>query len=560
MDQASLKSLLDRLRRESVESEWLEFKANNFEPQLLGEYLSALANSACVHGKPRGYLVFGVENKSHAIVGTTFQPAKEKGKGNEDLLLWLGKGLQPNTGFQLHEFTDEGKRVVLVEIVPALDRPVKFYGMAFIRVGSSKTELTKYPEKERIIWQRRTDWSAQICERATAADLDAEAIQKAREEYRVKFPRKAAESDAWDDVTFLNKIGLAVHGAITNAAIILLGRPESASLVTPAVARLSWILKDEKNQEKDYEHFDPPFIVAVNRVLVHIRNLNLRQLPSGTLFPKEIQQYDPWVLREALHNAIAHQDYSLAGRINLVEMPDRLIISNMGSFLPGTVEEVIRRDAPTEVYRNRSLAQAMVHLNMIDTQGGGIKRMFHFQMKRYLPLPDFDLSVPERVVVTVPGRILDEKYTRLLMERTDLDLWAVMLLDKVQKGVRIGKEGHLQLKKLGLVEGRYPNLIVSAKVAAATDEQARHVRNRGLERRYYVEMVLELVRQHGPVSREEIDRLLIDKLPEALSAEQKDSMIHNLLTTLRKQDAIRNKGTKRFPGWVLVDSKRREKL
>ena len=137
-------------------------------------------------------------------------------------------------------------------------------------------------------------------------------------------------------------------------------------------------------RRKDYEHFDPPFILNVDRVLARIRNLTIRQLPGGTLFPIEIPQYEPWVLREAIHNCIAHQDYILAGRVNLVEMPDRLMLTNVGSFLPGTVESVIRRDAPMEVYRNRALAQAMVNLNMIDTQGGGIKRMFLLQKK---PVP-----------------------------------------------------------------------------------------------------------------------------------------------------------------------------
>ncbi|PIW85971.1 MAG: transcriptional regulator [Nitrospirae bacterium CG_4_8_14_3_um_filter_50_41] len=559
MDDESLQALLTRLCAEPDETEWLEFKAARYTPQALGEYLSALANSACIHGKPRGYLVFGVENATHALVGTSFDPRREKGSGNQDLLLWLSVGLQPNTGFEWHEFLAEGMRVVLFEVVPALDRPVQFYGKAWVRVGSSKTLLVHHPEKERIIWQRRTDWSAQICERASLADLDSDAIRKAREEYKTKAPAKKSEADSWKDITFLNKTGLAVHGDITNSTVLLLGKPESATLLSPAVAKITWILKDERNQEKDYEHFDPPFILSVDRVLARIRNLTIRQLPGGTLFPIEIPQYEPWVLREAIHNCIAHQDYSLAGRINFVEMPDRLVLTNVGSFLPGTVESVIRRDAPMEVYRNRALAQAMVNLNMIDTQGGGIKRMFLLQKNRFLPLPDYDLSEPERVVVTIPGRILDEKYTRLLMERTDLDLWAVMLLDKVQKGVRIEREEHRELKNIGLVEGRYPNLIVSAKVAAATDQRAKHIRDRGLGRGFYRELIIELIREHGPVPRDEINRLLLDKLPDAFSAKQKNSLIHNLLTTLCRQRIIRNQGSRRYPQWVLTDRKEADK-
>ncbi|MEK6584567.1 MAG: RNA-binding domain-containing protein [Nitrospirota bacterium] len=551
MDDASLQSLLTRLRAEPDETEWLEFKGNHYESQLLGEYLSALANSACIHGKPRGYLVFGVENVTHAVVGTAFDPHREKGKGNQDLLFWLSMGLQPNAGFEMHEFRAEDKRVVLLEVVPSLDRPVQFYGKAWVRVGSSKTLLANHPEKERIIWQRRTDWSAQTCERATFDDLDPDAIRKAREEYKTKTPAKKAEVDSWDDITFLNKTGLAVHGTITNSAVLMLGKPESSTLLSPAVARITWILKDERNQEKDYEHFDPPFILNVDRVLARIRNLTIRQLPGGTLFPIEIPQYEPWVLREAIHNCIAHQDYILAGRVNLVEMPDRLMLTNVGSFLPGTVESVIRRDAPMEVYRNRALAQAMVNLNMIDTQGGGIKRMFLLQKNRFLPLPDYDLSEPERVVVTIQGRVLDEKYTRLLMERADINLWAALLLDKVQKRVRLTSEEHGELKKLGLVEGRYPNLFISGKVASATEQQARHIRLRGFNKRYYLDMIVEMVKTHQPVTRKRIDELLIDKLPEVLTEVQKKNKIHNLLRELTQNGILANSGSRRAPRWII---------
>lgn len=555
MDTNQFIALLNRLRREPNETEWLEFKAGFCPAKELGEYLSALANSACFHGKPRGYLVFGIENKTHAVIGTSFDPLQEKGKGNQALLLWLSSGLQPQGGFEWYAFMVEGKRIVLFEVFPAYNQPVKFYGTSFIRVGSSKTELAKHPAKERTIWQNQRDWSAQVYERASLADLDPEAILKAKQEYKMKFQAKGTELDTWDDMTFLNKIGLAVQGTLTGSAILLLGKPESAALISPAVARITWILKDERNQEKDYEHFDPPFILNMNRVLSKIRNLTIRQMPGGTMFPIEIEQYDPWVLREAIHNCIAHQDYGLSGRINLVEMPDRLIVSNVGSFLPGNIENVIRQDAPLEVYRNPSLARSMVNLNMIDTQGGGIKRMFQTQMNRFFPMPDYDLTDPGRVVVTIRGKVINEQYTRLLIDRTDLDLWAVILLDKVQKGIRIEHEAHQRLKRLGLVEGRYPNLYISAKLAAVTEQKAQNILYGGLNRQYYKDLIIKLIQQHGPVSREEINLLLVDKLPEALSSHQKYGMVHNLLTDLRSKRTIRNAGTKRAPKWVMNDFK-----
>ena len=561
MNTADLTALLDRLRAEPHESEWLEFKANRHEPQAIGEYLSALANSACLLGKPRGYLVFGIEDGSHAMVGTTFDPQAEKGQGNQLLPLWLALGLHPNVGFEIHTWQYQGQRVVLFEVHPAFDRPVEFYGKAFVRNGSSKTALAKYPEKERAIWSRRVDWSAQVCEQATLADLDPLAITEARRQFAEKNktkPDRLAELAGWDDATFLNKAKLTVRGAVTHAALLLLGREESSSLLAPAVARISWILKNERNEELDYEHFGPPLLLNVNKVLARVRNLTVRELPDGTLFPVELTQYDPWVIREALHNCIAHQDYGLRGRVQVVETPHALLLTNVGGFLPGRVEDVIDQDAPLEIYRNPYLAEAMVSLNMIDTQGGGIKRMFQVQRRRFFPLPDYDLSQPERVMVTLRGRILDVRYTRLLMAQGELDLATIMLLDKVQKGQRIAAADAKRLKTSKLVEGRYPNLMVAGSVAAVAGQKAQHIRNRGFDSQYYRDMIVALVREHQPVSREDIDKLLLDKLPEVLSQEQKLSKIHNLLSSLSGK-TIRNAGSRAISQWVLMDKKNKGK-
>lgn len=554
MNTADLTALLDRLRAEPRESEWLEFKANRYDPQAIGEYLSALANSACLLGKPRGYLVFGIEDGTHAVVGTSFDPQTEVGQGNQLLPLWLAVLLSPKLGFEIRTCQYQGQRVVVFEVHPAFDRPVEFRGKAYVRNGTSKAALSGYPDKERAIWTRRVDWSAQVCEQATLADLDPLAIAEARRQFAEKNktkPDRLAELAEWDDATFLNKAKLTVRGSITHAALLLLGREESTSLLVPAVARISWILKNERNEELDYEHFGPPMLLNVNKVLARIRNLTVRELPDGTLFPVELTQYDPWVIREALHNCIAHQDYGLRGRIQVVETPQALLLTNVGGFLPGRVETVIDQDAPLEIYRNPYLAEAMVSLNMIDTQGGGIKRMFQTQRRRFFPMPDYDLTQPERVMVTLRGRILDVRYTRLLMAQGELDLGTIMLLDKVQKGQRIDADEAKRLKAAKLVEGRYPNLLVAGSVAAATGDKAQHIRNRGFDNRYYRDLIVDLVREHQPVSREDIDKLLLSKLPEVLSADQKASRVHNLLTSLSGK-RIQNVGTRQASKWVLM--------
>jgi ATP-dependent DNA helicase RecG len=544
-------ALIDCLRALPKEREWFEFKRNHYEPQVLGEYLSALANAACLAGEPRGYLVFGIDNETHDVVGTRLDPYATKAKGNQDLLPWLAAGLRPNTGFHAHIVEHPRGRLVLFEVGPAQDQPVSFLGAAFVRVGSSKTDLARHPEKARAIWARRRDWSAEVCQAATLAELDPDAVGKAREQFMVKHPGQASEVAGWDDVTLLNKARVLKQGAVTHAALVLLGRTEAAALLSPAVAKISWVLKDADNRELDYEHLGPPFLLAGDRLQKRIRNLIVRALPSGTLFPQEITQYDPWVIREALHNCIAHQDYGLQGRIVVVEFPDRVLLTNVGEFLPGDVETVIRQDAPQAIYRNPFLADAMVELNLVDTQGGGIKRMFEAQRRRSFPLPDYDLGESGRVAVSLSGRILDERYTRLLMERTDLDLGQVMLLDRVQKRQRISRDEHRRLKVARLVEGRYPNLMVAGAVAKVTGETGRHIRERGFDQQYYLDLILALVGEHGPVGRKEVDDALLAKLPDRLAPEQKKTKIRNLLHELVRKERIHNQGTRSRPQWVL---------
>ena len=322
----------------------------------------------------------------------------------------------------------------------------------------SVTSSRSLEEIERIRKQvQNTDWSAEICPNATLADLDKEAIAKAREEYKKKFPAKAEDILQWSDKTFLNKAKITDGGKITNTAMLLLGSEDSYNLLLPAFGQITWILKDEHNMERDYEHFSIPLLLTSDKVLKKIRNLNYRYLPDNTLFPMEVTQYDPYVIREALHNCIAHQDYSLHNRINVVEFPEYLIFDNGGSFLPKSIEQVIEHDAPQRLYRNKFLCEAMVNLNMIDIIGSGIKNMFLKQRNRYFPLPGYNLSQPNEVKVRIMGKIIDRNYTQLLMDNATIPLNTVILLDRVQKKEPITDEDAKALKAEKLIEGRKPN-------------------------------------------------------------------------------------------------------
>lgn len=488
-----------------------------------------------------GYIVWGIEDGTRRILGTTFQPRRAK-VGNEALENWLLRLLTPRIDLTIHEFRRDGLPLVLWEVQAANSTPVRFQSDAFIRVGSYKKKLKDFPEKERRLWQllsgTQQDWSAQIVEAASLNDLDSEALHFARTQYRVKHPQHADGVDAWDDVTFLNKAKVFIVGKVTHAALVLLGKDESSHLLVPAVAQLSWVLRNEANVEQDYEHFGLPLILSSDRILQKVRNLTIRHLPSGTLFPQEVSQYDPWVMREILHNCIAHQDYALHGRISLVETPDSLRFTNMGTFIPGTVEDMIRSDSPPAIYRNKFLADAMVNLNMIDTIGSGIKKMFMAQRQRNFPMPDFDLSKTNQVSVKLTGRILDEKYTQLLMARSELELMDVIALDKVQKQRPVSDEEFKRLKAQQLIEGRRPNLFVSAKVAAVTGDKAAYIKHRGLDKTHYKALVVSFLEKFGGSKREDLDSFLREKISDALSPDQKIHRIRNLLQEMRREGAL----------------------
>ena len=537
------------------ETEWVEFKEakSNFDFDDLGKYFSALSNEANLKGQPAGWLVFGVRNKRpRQVCGSQFRPHRSSlDKLKQEITQLTNNRISFD---DIHELAMPQGRVVMFQIRPALrGMPTSWKGHFYGRDGESLGPLN-LQEIEQIRRQvTHEDWSAQPCDGATLSDLDTQALAFARQEYKKKYPPLALEVDQWLDLTFLNKSKVCINGKITRAAIILLGKNEAEHFLSPAIARITWVLKDAGGAEKDYQHFGPPLLLAVDQVFAKIRNLTYRYLPNASLFPTEINQYDPWVIRETLHNCIAHQDYTLGGRINVVEEPESLLFTNVGDFLPGSVEEVIQRDGPPELYRNRFLAEAMVNLNLIDTIGSGIKRMFETQRRRNFPMPDYELSEPGRVRVRIIGKVVDEKYTRMLIAKSDLELMDVVALDKVQKGKPLTADEFKRLKAKRLVEGRRPNIFVSARVAAATDTKADYIKKRAFDKSHYKGMILSYLQEFGDARREDINKLLRDKLSDALTSDQKDNFISNLLQAMRRDGTIVPIGGKRGKGakWEL---------
>ena len=268
-----------------------------------------------------------------------------------------------------------------------------------------------------------------------------------------------------------------------------------------------------------------------------------------------VDMYDSFVIREALNNCIAHQDYSLRGRIQVVENEDRfLTFTNKGEFLPGSIDNVIRTDAPQEVYHNKFLVEAMANLIMIDTIGSGIKRMFTVQKERLFPLPSYYFD-DARVKVTIFGKILNKDYVSILNNNSDLELFDIILLDNIQKDINITKEqaGYLRQKKL--IEGRYPNLYMSKSLAEGINQKNIYIKTKRFKDGHYRELVLQYLKEYPMgASRSDIDNLLIDILPNFYDDKQKKNKISNLLADLRMNKLIKNKGNNRKACWILVRS------
>ncbi|CAM4093330.1 RNA-binding domain-containing protein [Saccharibacillus endophyticus] len=553
MDENSLLIEFQNLLKLSSETEWVEFKEakTNYDFHKLGTYFSALGNEANLRGKASAWLVFGVEDKKLEIVGSNF---RNKPGALDSLKREVAEFTNGMTFQEIHELYIDKKRIVLFQIPPAPKGiPISWKGHYYGRNHESLTALSTDKYEKIRAQSTLSDWSAEIIPDASLNDLDPTAISKARIEFSNKYPRLKIEMDTWDGFTFLNKAKITIKSQITRAAILLLGKSESEYLLSPAVGKISWILRDKDGIEQDYEHFGPPLILNTENAFSKVRNLKYRYIADNSLFPIEINQYDPYVIREALHNCIAHQDYQLAGRINLVETPDQLIFTNLGSFLPQSIKAAIHHDAPQEFYRNRFLAEAMVNLNMIDTIGSGIKKMFITQKNRFFPMPDYNLNSPDKVEVRIAGKILDENYTRLLINHTDLDLDTVMLLDKVQKREKLSNGEAKQLRAKKLVEGRQPNLHLSAQIAEITGDKTTYIKNRAFDKEYYKTIILSFIQQYGSANRKEIDDLLMDKLSDMLNEEQRRKKINNILYEMSKKDqSIINKGSAKNSKWCLT--------
>lgn len=550
--------LLREYPQENARCEWKEFKnlKNSFsgdEKDDVISYVSAIAN---MEG---GHMVIGVKDKTLEIVGTdlsrlTFngQPANTQ---SATFKLIEQCTYLPSEGLSIEEFiTDDTHKTVWIIHIPKHlpRRPVLAHKKAWQRIEDSLVELTQ--ERMTVILEEpiytAKDWSAEIVPNATIHDLDEVAIAKARKMFKKVHDRiPEAEVNDWSVEEFLSNSGVMLEGKITRAAILLLGKPSVEYKLSPAVAQITWTRRDKNEDVVDYEHFSIPFILTVDEVLAKIDNLTMRDMPGGTLFPDTMKQYDDYTIREALHNCIAHQDYTLQQRINFVENPGYIYYANGGSFIPGTLQAALRTQGPQRHFRNQCLCRAMVNFNMIDTVSRGIKKMFNEQRRRHFPMPDYEIdAVNKEVAVRIYGNAINKRYTQLLKTNESLSLQDCIMLDAVQKGRNIHEDVAHDLLKRGLIEGEAPNYSISLGLAKITHQLPNYTKTKGLDKAKLRQMVLQYLQNAGDegAKRDSIYEYMKDVLPQNKTEEQQLRMLGDLLKTIKDEQLIRTDGRNWF--------------
>jgi ATP-dependent DNA helicase RecG len=397
----NLNQLLKSLLALAKETEWVEFKHNNDNPETIGEYLSALSNSAALHGKDSGYLVWGVEDTTHKVVGTTVQPRLRK-IGNEEMENWLAHNLSPRIDFQFHEIDYEGLPVVILRVQPTVASPVSFRGVEWIRVGSIKKKLKDHPGKEKELWLVLANLSFEQGIAASAATGD-EVL--ARLDYPKYFE---LSSQALPD----NRAGILERMSIdrlivprsndsfdiTSLGAILFAKQLSTfgSLARKGFRVVRY--QGTNRVETEYEKLGKRgYAAGFEGLIAYINDHVPRNEVLGQALRRDIRMYPERAIRELVANSIIHQDFAMTGTGPMVEIfDDRMEVSNPGLPLIDPLRFIDH--APRS--RNEMLADLMRRLGICEERGSGFDKVVFETEVFQLPAPDIRVdSTHTRIVL-----------------------------------------------------------------------------------------------------------------------------------------------------------------
>lgn len=405
---SELSSLVQDLAGLPGETEWVEFKENRAEPEEIGEYVSAISNSAALHGRKRGYVVWGVRNGSQAVVGTSFRAAEVK-VGNEDLEPWISRLLTPRIDFRFHEVEVGGRRVTVLEIPAANHTPVRFKHDEFIRVGSYKKKLRDHPEKERVLWQTftRTPFEQGVAAAGVSADDVLELIDYAAYFALMELPVPADRNALVERLQAEHFVHRTDSGRydVTNLGGIAFGTHLRALGLSRKAVRVIVYRGSNRVETRRERIEDAGYGVSFERLIEYVSS----QLPTNEHIGRALRRVEPMypevAVRELVANALIHQDLYLTGTGPMIEIfDDRVEITNPGVPLIDPARFI---DQPPQS-RNEGLAALMRRLNVCEERGTGIDKVISAAEMFQLPAPDFQVSDRHTPAVLFAPRTLGE--------------------------------------------------------------------------------------------------------------------------------------------------------
>lgn len=382
--------LLNRLANLPGETEWLEFKKNSIHFDELGEYISALSNAACLHNKAMAYLIFGVDDKDHSLVGTNFR-FKESKIGNEDLEAWLSRLLKPHTDFVVEELNIDENHFVIIKIYSANDRPVAFKNIAFIRVGSYKKKLDDYPEKERRLWQKSGSLSfesevamSDCTEDAVLHFLDGAAYFNL---LGLNFPNnKASIIQKFVEEGFIKETLQGVYSIFNLGAILFAKDFTRFNILKRKMLRVIFYKNDDRLEAIKEWSSKKGYAISYQEIVNYI----IDQLPQNEIIEKatrhQVKMYPDIAIRELVANALIHQDFLQRGTSAMIEIfKNRIEISNPGQPLINTLRFIDH----IPVSRNEKLASFFRRIDFCEERGSGVDKIISAIEAYQLPAPEF---------------------------------------------------------------------------------------------------------------------------------------------------------------------------
>jgi len=404
-----LVKLVEELCKLPAETAWLEFKQNQSKPDEIGEYIAALANAAALEGKSHAYMVWGVEDGSHDIVGTTFKPHEQK-KGNEELIAWLRRMLTPRLHFDFHTVQIGEHLLVVLEIPHAHTQPATFSGKEFIRIGSNKKPLKDYPDTERLLWQ--TFSKTPYEELLAAHDLDGSQVL-ALLDYPAYFDLQqlTIPGDTAGILHSLEREDMIVRNSanlwgITNLGAILFAKElgEFSELKRKAVRLIVYEGKGRFNTLKEIDG-RKGYASGFEGLIDYMAALLPKNEVIGKALRKDVAMYPDLAVRELIANAIIHQDFTVRGAGPMVEIfDDRLEITNPGQSLMD-IDRLL--DSPPHS-RNEALASFMRRVGICEERGSGVDKVVSETETYQLPPPVWEHHENALRVVLFAQRSLND--------------------------------------------------------------------------------------------------------------------------------------------------------